>query len=257
MAPTLRGEVLWCQLFSEPGAGSDLASLATRATRVPGGWSLDGQKVWTSVAQRADMGICLARTDPEAPKHRGITYFLVDMRSEGITVRPLREITGAALFNEVFFDGCFVPDDAVVGEVNGGWRLARTTLANERVSLSSDTAFGDALEDLLARLAAGPSLAGPVVLDRLGALLAEAQSLAQLGLRATLRSVGDLEPGPEASVRKLLGAEFDQRLQEFGLDLLGPDGCARPGAKPPAGRTACSRASASPSRVGRARSSAT
>jgi alkylation response protein AidB-like acyl-CoA dehydrogenase len=224
VAPTLRGDILWCQLFSEPGAGSDLAALTTRATRVDGGWSLEGQKVWTSVAQRAHMGICLARTDPEAPKHRGITYFLVDMASPGIEVRPLREITGDALFNEVFFDGCFVPDDCVVGEVDGGWRLARTTLANERVSLSTDSAFGGALEGVLARVSDRGALQDPVTLDRLGRLLAEAQSLAQLGLRATLRSVGGLQPGPESSVGKLLGAEFEQRVHEFGLDLAGPDG---------------------------------
>jgi alkylation response protein AidB-like acyl-CoA dehydrogenase len=224
VAPTLRGELLWCQLFSEPGAGSDLAALSTRATRVDGGWSLHGQKVWTSVAARADMGICLARTDPEAPKHRGITYFLVDMRSPGIEVRPLREITGDALFNEVFFDGCFVPDECVVGEIDGGWKLARTTLANERVSLSSDSAFGGALEAVLGRVTARPELHDPVTLDRLGRLLAEAQSLAQLGVRATLRSVGGLQPGSESSVRKLLGAEFEQRVHEFGLDLCGPDG---------------------------------
>ena len=224
VAPTLRGELLWCQLFSEPGAGSDLAALSTRASRVEGGWSLVGQKVWTSVAARADMGICLARTNPDAPKHRGITYFVVDMRSPGIEVRPLREITGEALFNEVFFDGCFVPDECVVGEIDGGWRLARTTLANERVSLSSDSAFGGALEGVLARVAADPGLQDPVTLDRLGHLLAEAQSLAQLGVRATLRSVGGLQPGSESSVRKLLGAEFEQRVHEFGLDLCGPDG---------------------------------
>ncbi len=177
------------------------------------------------------MGICLARTDPDAPKHRGITYFLVDMRAPGITVRPLREITGAALFNEVFFDGCFVPDECVVGEVNGGWRLARTTLANERVSLSSDSAFGGVLEEVLALFASRPELGDPVTLDRLGALIAEAQSLAQLGLRATIRSVSRLEPGPESSVGKLAGAEFDQRVHEFGLDLLGPEGvrCRRRG----------------------------
>jgi alkylation response protein AidB-like acyl-CoA dehydrogenase len=222
--PTLRGDLLWCQLFSEPGAGSDLAALSTRATRVEGGWSLDGQKVWTSVAARADMGICLARTNPDVPKHRGITYFLVDMRSPGIEVRPLREITGNALFNEVFFDGCFVPDSCVVGEIDGGWKLARTTLANERVSLSSDSAFGGALEDVLNRIAAHPELHDPVTFDRLGHLLAEAQSLAQLGVRVTLRSVGGLQPGSESSVRKLLGAEFEQRVHEFGLDLAGPDG---------------------------------
>ncbi len=138
VGPTLRGDIIWCQLFSEPGAGSDLAALSTRATRVDGGWSLTGQKVWTSVATRAHWGICLARTNPDVPKHRGITYFLVDMHSPGIDIRPLREITGAALFNEVFFDDCFVPDECVVGEIDGGWKLARTTLANERVSLSTE-----------------------------------------------------------------------------------------------------------------------
>jgi alkylation response protein AidB-like acyl-CoA dehydrogenase len=229
VGPTLRGEVIWCQLFSEPGAGSDLAALTTRATRVDGGWSLDGQKVWTSVATRAHMGICLARTNPDVPKHRGITYFLVDMKSPGIDVRPLREITGAALFNEVFFDGCFVPDECVVGEVDGGWRLARTTLANERVSLSSDSAFAGALEDVLNRVAGHPELHDPVTLDRLGSLLAEAQSLAQLSVRATLRSVGGLQPGSESSVGKLVGAEFEQRVHEFGLDVAGPDGAITDG----------------------------
>ncbi len=229
VAPTLRGDIIWCQLFSEPGAGSDLAALSTRATKVDGGWSLDGQKVWTSVATRAHMGICLARTNPDVPKHQGITYFLVDMHSPGIEVRPLREITGDALFNEVFFDGCFVPDDCVVGEIDGGWRLARTTLANERVSLSSDSAFGGALEGVLARVAADPDRQDPVTLDRLGELLAEAQSLAQLGLRATLRSVGGLQPGPESSVRKLLGAEFEQRVHEFGLDCAGAEGAVTVG----------------------------
>jgi alkylation response protein AidB-like acyl-CoA dehydrogenase len=224
VAPTLHGDLLWCQLFSEPGAGSDLAALTTRATRVDGGWVLDGQKVWTSVATRANMGICLARTNPDVPKHKGITYFLVDMKSKGIEVRPLREITGAALFNEVFFDGCFVPDDCVVGEVDGGWRLARTTLANERVSLSSDSAFGGALEGVLEGVANHPERQDAVTLDRLGALLAEAQSLAQLGVRATLRSLGGLQPGSESSLRKLLGAEFEQRVHEFGLDVCGPDG---------------------------------
>jgi 3-oxochol-4-en-24-oyl-CoA dehydrogenase len=230
VGPTLRGEYIWCQLFSEPGAGSDLAALSTRAARVDGGWNLTGQKVWTSVAARAHWGICLARTDPDAPKHRGITYFLVDMSSPGIEVRPLREITGAALFNEVFFDDCFVPDDCVVGEVDGGWKLARTTLANERVSLSADSAFGGALEGVLTRVAEQPELQDPVTLDRLGHLLAEAQSLAQLGMRATLRSVGGLQPGSESSVRKLLGAEFDQRVHEFGLDICGPEGAVTEGA---------------------------
>jgi 3-oxochol-4-en-24-oyl-CoA dehydrogenase len=222
--PTLRGEILWCQLFSEPGAGSDLAALSTRATRVDGGWRLDGQKVWTSVAARADLGICLARTDPDAPKHEGITYFVVDMHSPGIEVRPLREITGDALFNEVFLDGVFVPDDCVVGPVDGGWRLARTTLANERVSLASSSAFGGALESILQMVDAGDREPSAAVLDHLGRLLVEAQSLALLGNRATLRSVSGLEPGPESSIRKLLGAELDQQIADFGLEQCGPAG---------------------------------
>ncbi len=222
--PTLRGELLWCQLFSEPGAGSDLASLSTRATRTDGGWILDGQKVWTSVAARADVGICLARTDPAAAKHDGITYFVVDMGSEGIEVRPLREITGDALFNEVFFDGLFVPDDCVVGQVNGGWRLARTTLANERVSLASDSAFGGSLEAVLGMLAETGADTEPAVLDELGRLLVDAQSLAVMGQRSTLRSVSGLEPGPESSVRKLLGAVHEQRVADFGLERCGPAG---------------------------------
>ncbi|MGO9029286.1 MAG: acyl-CoA dehydrogenase [Acidimicrobiales bacterium] len=229
VAPTLRGELIWCQLFSEPGAGSDLASLSTRATRVDGGWSLNGQKVWTSVATRAHMGICLARTDPDVPKHQGITYFLVDMASPGLDIRPLREITGSQLFNEVFFDDCFVPDECVVGAVDGGWKLARTTLANERVSLSADSAFGGALEGVLGRIGSHPESQDAVTLDRLGGLLLEAQSLALLGLRVTLRSVGGLQPGAESSVRKLAGAEFEQRVHEFGLDLLGPDGATADG----------------------------
>ncbi|HET8603588.1 MAG TPA: acyl-CoA dehydrogenase, partial [Marmoricola sp.] len=136
VGPTLRGEITWCQLFSEPGAGSDLASLRTRATRVAGGWELTGQKVWTSLAHEADWAICLGRTSSEGKPHAGITYFLVDMGSPGIDIRPLRELTGEAMFNEVFLDGVFVPDGCVVGEVDGGWTLARTTLANERVAMA-------------------------------------------------------------------------------------------------------------------------
>lgn len=151
---TLRGEIIWCQLFSEPGAGSDLAALRTKAVRAEGGWKLTGQKVWTSAAQKAHWGgVCLARTDPEAPKHKGITYFLIDMRSPGIVVRPLREITGDELFNEVFFDDVFVPDDMVVGTVNDGWRLARTTLANERVAMAQGTALGNPVEEMLRSVA--------------------------------------------------------------------------------------------------------
>ena len=151
--PTLLGRLNWCQLFSEPGAGSDLAALSTRAERVEGGWVLNGQKVWTSLAQIADFGICLARSDPEAPKHAGITYFVVDMHAEGLDIRPLRELTGAAMFNEVFFNDVFVPDDAVVGVPGDGWRIGRTTLANERVSMSSGASFGNGVESLIRTMA--------------------------------------------------------------------------------------------------------
>jgi alkylation response protein AidB-like acyl-CoA dehydrogenase len=233
--PTLYGEITWCQLFSEPEAGSDLASLRTRATRTAGGWRLDGQKVWTSMAAEADWGICLARTDPDAPKHLGITYFVVDMGTAGIDVRPLRELTGMSMFNEVFLDGVFVPDDAVIGAVDGGWPLARTTLANERVSMGSGSSFGGGIESLVRlvgeRVAAGDLDADdPRLLDGLGALVSEAHALAAIGLRSTARSLSGAAPGPEASVRKLLGVEHDQRTQEMGLLLLGPEGATTVGA---------------------------
>ncbi|HLG00896.1 MAG TPA: acyl-CoA dehydrogenase, partial [Acidimicrobiia bacterium] len=140
--PTLRGEIAWCQLFSEPGAGSDLASLSTKAVRDTGGWLISGQKVWTTFAHQTDFGLCLARTNPDAPKHEGITCFVVDMKSEGIDIRPLRELTGADMFNEVFLDDVFVPDECVVGSVDEGWRIGRTTLENERVSMGSGSSFG-------------------------------------------------------------------------------------------------------------------
>ncbi|WP_248492311.1 acyl-CoA dehydrogenase [Tsukamurella sp. PLM1] len=214
--PTLFGEIAWCQLFSEPEAGSDLASLRTRAIRVDGGWSLTGQKVWTSLAHEADWAICLARTDADAPKHKGITYFLVDMRSPGLDVRPLREITGDVRFNEVFLEGVFVPDDCVVGEVNGGWRLARTTLANERVAMS-----GSGLGARLEALVADP---GTVDDDELGALITEAASCSLLDLRAVIASVGGQDPGPASSVRKLVGVQHRQAVAEACLQALGPDG---------------------------------
>ncbi len=218
---TLRNEILWCQMFSEPGAGSDLASLRTRAEKVDGGWAITGQKVWTTMAHIADWGICLARTDPEAPKHLGISCFLVELSSPGIEVRPLRELTGAEMFNEVFFDEVFVPDELVVGEIGAGWEAARTTLANERVSMASGSSFGPGVEWLLA--SAGED-ASPVVVDQVGRLLAESHALAALGWRSTLRALTGAEPGPEASVRKLLGVEHEQRIQELGLGLLGPAG---------------------------------
>jgi 3-oxochol-4-en-24-oyl-CoA dehydrogenase len=214
---TLRGEIFWCQLFSEPEAGSDLASLRTKAVRVEGGWKLTGQKVWTSRAHDAQWGVCLARTDPDAPKHKGITYFLVDMRSPGMLIRPLREITGAALFNEVFLDGVFVPDEMVVGAVNDGWRLARTTLANERVAMAQGTALGNPMEQLLA--AAAEINLDVAQQDRLARLIITAQVGSLLDQRIAQLAVGGQDPGSESSVRKLIGVRYRQALAEFRMDL--------------------------------------
>ncbi|HME77997.1 MAG TPA: acyl-CoA dehydrogenase [Mycobacterium sp.] len=214
---TLRGEILWCQLFSEPEAGSDLASLRTKAVRVDGGWELTGQKVWTSRAHDAQFGVCLARTDPDAPKHKGITYFLIDMSSPGILIRPLREITGAALFNEVFLDGVFVPDEMVVGTVNDGWRLARTTLANERVAMAQGTALGNPMEELLAAAAAIDLDVAQQ--DRLARLIITAQVGSLLDQRIAQLAVGGQDPGSESSVRKLIGVRYRQALAEYRMDL--------------------------------------
>jgi 3-oxochol-4-en-24-oyl-CoA dehydrogenase len=214
---TLSGEILWCQLFSEPEAGSDLASLRTKAVRVDGGWKLTGQKVWTSRAHDAQFGVCLARTDPEAPKHKGITYFLIDMSSPGILIRPLREITGHALFNEVFLDGVFVPDEMVVGTVNDGWRLARTTLANERVAMAQGTALGNPMEELLA--AAAELNLDVAQQDRLARLIITAQVGSLLDQRIAQLAVGGQDPGSESSVRKLIGVRYRQALAELRMDL--------------------------------------
>ncbi|MFD6802887.1 acyl-CoA dehydrogenase [Streptomyces cyaneofuscatus] len=218
---TLRGDLQWCQLFSEPGAGSDLAALRTRAVRTDEGWRITGQKVWTSAALTADHGILLARTDPDAPKHRGLTYFLVDMKNaEGVDIRPLKEITGEALFNEVYFDDVLLPADAVVGEVGGGWRVARNTLGNERVHMADQMTFDSGLEALIARSAG----LDDTTRTRIGALAAEAHALACIGLRTTLQQVSGLEPGAGASVRKLVQTVHQQKVAELTLELLGPAG---------------------------------
>ncbi|OBH02357.1 acyl-CoA dehydrogenase [Mycobacterium sp. E3247] len=222
---TLRGEFLWCQLFSEPGAGSDLASLRTKAVRGDGGWLLTGQKVWTSAAHKARWGVCLARTDPDAPKHKGITYFLVDMRSPGIEIRPLREITGDSLFNEVFLDNVFVPDEMVVGEVNDGWRLARTTLANERIAMATGTALGNPMEELLKVLAKLDLDAAQQ--DRLGRLIVIAQTGALLDQRIAQLAVGGQDPGAQSSVRKLIGVRYRQALAEYMMDVSEGGGLVR------------------------------
>ncbi|MEU5988839.1 acyl-CoA dehydrogenase [Spirillospora sp. NPDC047418] len=213
LRPTLRGQIVWCQLFSEPGAGSDLASLSMKAERVEGGWKLTGQKIWTSLAQHAQWGFCIARTDPDAAKHDGITYFLVDMKAAGVDVRPLRELTGEALFNEVFLDGVFVPDEQVVGEVNRGWQVARNTLSNERVSLSTGGGLGMGVPELLRFFENREPDA--VAAAEVGRLVAQGQSIDLLGLRTTLKQLNGVEPGAEASVRKLLGVQFNQDVADY------------------------------------------
>ena len=224
--PSLLGELVWCQLFSEPGSGSDLASLRTKAEKVDGGWKLTGQKVWTSVAERADWGICLARTDPDVPQHKGISYFLVDMKnSPGLDVRPLREITGEALFNEVFLDEVFVPDECLVAEPGDGWRLARTTLANERVAMA--TSRLDKSTERAVALAGDRDLTPGQRLE-IGRSIALSTVCSLLGVRTVLRSLGGQGPGAESSVAKLLGVRNRQDGSELVVrlyedDLLAPN----------------------------------
>jgi alkylation response protein AidB-like acyl-CoA dehydrogenase len=220
LPPTLRGDYLWCQLFSEPGAGSDLAGLSTRAVRADGGWKITGQKIWTSLAKQAAWAICIARTDPAAPKHDGITYFLLDMSAPGVEVRPLREITGDSLFNQVFLDEVFVPDDCVVGEVNGGWRVARTTLANERVSLSQTWTFGCGVPELLSVA----KVAADAPLEQVGTLVCQGHAIDLLGLRVTLKQLSGTEPGATGSVRKLLGMQHAQQVAELCFAMSGTGG---------------------------------
>ncbi len=220
--PTLRGEVVWCQLFSEPEAGSDLAALRTTAKKVDGGWVLRGQKVWTSLGDRANWGICLARTDPDAPKHRGISYFLVDMASAGLQVRPLVQITGEARFSEVFLDDVFVPDEHVVGALNNGWKIARSTLSTERVAMGGN-GIGPVLEELIAKSpATGPG--AELVNDRLGAFVAEAIGGLLLEQRAAVKMLAGADPGAQSSVRKLVGVRHRQAVAEFAAETAGPAG---------------------------------
>jgi alkylation response protein AidB-like acyl-CoA dehydrogenase len=232
--PTLRGEISWCQLFSEPGAGSDLAALSTKAERIDGGWIVNGQKVWTSMAKEADWGILLARTDPEAPKHEGISFFMLDMTTPGIDIRPLRELTGHAFFNEVFFDDVFVPDDCLVGREHDGWRATRTSLANERVSMGSGATLGRGVRGILDLVREQGLDHDTATLAEVGDLVARDHALAVLGFRLTLTALGGADPsGSEASVRKLLGVEHDQRVQEVGMTMQGPEAAVFDGA--PAG----------------------
>nr|BFE86830.1 hypothetical protein GCM10020093_094310 [Planobispora longispora] len=219
---TLSGEMMWCQLFSEPGAGSDLAALQMKAEQVEGGWKLNGQKIWTSVAHFAEWGICIARNSSEGTKHEGITYFLVDMKAPGVTVRPLTEMTGENLFNEVFLDDVFVPDELVVGEVGQGWKVARNTLSNERVSLSSGSGgTGASVPDLIGLVKRLGRELTPAERQELAQVVCEGHSINALGLRVTLKQLTGGEPGADASVRKLVSTSHAQHVSECAVGLLG------------------------------------
>jgi alkylation response protein AidB-like acyl-CoA dehydrogenase len=215
--PSLEGELRWCQLFSEPGAGSDAAAVATKARRIDDGWVVSGQKVWTSDAVNCQRGLATVRTDPSVRKHKGITAMIIDLADPAVRIRPLTEITGETLFNEVFFDDVFVPDRDVVGAVNDGWSVAMAAFGNERVSIGggSVTMTADALIDLLARHRPGDS----GVAREVGALLIESYTLATLNLRRAARAVFDTGPGIEGNIAKLFGAEHAQRVAELGLRI--------------------------------------
>jgi alkylation response protein AidB-like acyl-CoA dehydrogenase len=229
LRPMYTGEEIWCQLFSEPGAGSDVAGLSTRAMRDGDEWIVNGQKVWTTLAHVSRWGMLVARTDPDQPKHKGMTYFLLDMQSPGVEVRPLHQITGEAEFNEVFFDDVRIPHDHVLGEVGGGWGAAVTTLMNERVALGGGVSrkgtgpIGDLLRVWGERKGSLGATTLPVARDRVVELWCRAEALRLTNWRARDASKSG-NPGPEGSVGKLMSAEMNQHIYEACLDLLGAEG---------------------------------
>ncbi|GAA2774533.1 acyl-CoA dehydrogenase family protein [Saccharopolyspora taberi] len=225
LRPLWTGEEVWCQLFSEPGAGSDLAALSTRAVRDGDDWVVDGQKVWTSLAHTAKFAILVARTDPDLPKHKGLTYFLCDMTAPGVEVRPLRQITGEAEFNEVFLTGVRIPDSQRLGEVGQGWEVAMGTLMNERVAIGGgNTEPESGMIGVVARLwRENPELRTPGLHDRLLRLWVEAEATRLTGLRLREQlAVGG--PGPEGSAVKLAFARLNQQISGFEVELLGEAG---------------------------------
>jgi alkylation response protein AidB-like acyl-CoA dehydrogenase len=220
----LTADEIWCQLFSEPNAGSDLASLQTRARRIDGGWLLSGQKVWTSYAQFARWGICLARTDPDAAKHAGISYLVVDMESPGIEVRPLVQITSDVEFNEVFFDDVVVPDDHLVGALHNGWAVANTTLAHERGTafpFKEQVVHEVYLDELWQIAAARGGLDDVEIADGLAQSFVELRVLRLHNWRTLSRLARGVEPGPESSVTKLAWTDMTQALSARALDVVG------------------------------------
>ncbi|HWF21105.1 MAG TPA: acyl-CoA dehydrogenase [Acidimicrobiales bacterium] len=221
--PALNQEVIWCQLFSEPDAGSDAAGIKSKATRVDGGWLINGQKVWTSGAHRSSFGLATVRTNPDAPKHQGITTVVIDMKAEGVTVRPLRMVTGNAEFNEVFFDDVFVPDDDVVGTVDGGWTVARATLGNESVSIGGGQgAMSLPVEAFIAPLDAHPERL-PGGAGRVGRAIASSQAMDLLNLRSAHRAVAGGDPGAEGNMTKLVLSENGHEAAAILNALSGSD----------------------------------
>jgi alkylation response protein AidB-like acyl-CoA dehydrogenase len=219
----LSQEVIWCQLFSEPGAGSDAAGVRTRATRAEGGWLLNGQKVWTSGAHIASYGLATVRTNPDAPKHSGITTVVIDMHAKGVEVRPLRQASGQSEFNEVFFNDVFIPDDDVVGPVDGGWTVARATLGNESVSIGGGGG-GMSMpgEGLIPALDAHPDRL-PGGAARVGHYIATREAMDKLNLRSANRAVAGGGPGPEGNVTKLVLSELGHEAAAILAELAGPD----------------------------------
>jgi alkylation response protein AidB-like acyl-CoA dehydrogenase len=233
LPPIVRNTERWCQLFSEPGAGSDLASLATRAERDGDEWVVTGQKVWTTWAHRSDYAVLLARTDPEVPKRRGITYFLLDLHQPGVEVRPLRHLTGEIDFNAVYLDRARVPGDQRVGGAGDGWRVANATLSSERQMVAGagsggvDRIGGSGVDHSI-DLARHQGLAGaPVIRQRLATVFAEERIRAWTNARARAARAAGRAPGPESSVGKVHSAELNQRLQVLATDLLGPNAAGR------------------------------
>jgi alkylation response protein AidB-like acyl-CoA dehydrogenase len=225
--PTIRGEVCWCQLFSEPDAGSDVAGIRTRAVRDGGDWMINGQKVWTSGAHIADWGLLITRTDPAKPKHKGLTAFLLPMRSPGVDVRPLKQMSGRAEFNEVFFTDARIPDRLRLGEVDGGWRVVMTTLSNERLALLADRTVGRNLVAPLLRVAARrerPMLEDSAFCDRLASYYATVSGVEHIRQRLITTLARGGTPGPEAAIGKMTLARRLQEMAIFAIDLLGPQG---------------------------------
>jgi alkylation response protein AidB-like acyl-CoA dehydrogenase len=225
LRPLWTGEEIWCQLFSEPGAGSDLAALATRAVREGGGWRVTGQKAWTSIAHEARWAILLARTDPDLPKHQGLTYFLCDMTDPGVEVRPLRQLTGEAEFNEVFLTEVRVPDEHRLGEVGEGWRVARTTLMNERVAIggAAQPREGGMIGVVARTWRERPELRTPGLHDSLLRLWVRAEAARLTGERLRVQLAAGA-PGPEGSAAKLTFARLNQEISGLELELLGDEG---------------------------------